>query len=216
MSHITDTLYGKISLKEAILEPSAPNASFCQKHIIDRGLSLVCIPLEIIFSTAEIALAAISSVGVILTGSLYKPVNKLANKCFADGAYNLVPIPYCFLLRTINPSAPFPDHCHIGIISRIFLQELFFIHKHYRDSDNLFKRHFVSRGIALTAIPITIITSVADLAIGLTAATFSIVTVGYFETINTVAVDGLASAIKITGLFGAIVSVVNPWAFQEP
>jgi len=214
MSHITDDYYRKLLLLEDFPAQNDPNSSFCENHIIDRGINLVFFGLSITFSTIQIAIATISSVGVILTGSLYKPANNVANKYFRMSAWNLVPITYCFLLRTINPSALFPRYCHIGIISRIFFKSLFFAHKDYRDSDNLFKRHFVSRGIALTAIPVTLITSVADLAIGLTAATASIITVGHFVSINTVAVDGLASAIRITGLFGAIVSVVNPWAYQ--
>ena len=216
MSHITDNYSRKLFLTREIPDPSAPNASFCEKHIVHRGLSLACIPISITVSTGHLAIATISSVGVILTGSLYKPVNKFANKHFRKGVYSLIPITYCMLLRTINPSASFPMLCRIGITSRIFFKSLCLTHKECRDSDNLLIRHIVSRGIALSAIPIILISTVADLAIGLTAATFSIFTVGYFETINTVAVDGLASAIRITGLFGAIVTVINPWAYEQP
>jgi len=213
MSHITDNNTRTISLIP-FLSVHDPNASLCEKHIAERGVNLFCLSLAIPISFVHIVMATISSVGVILTGSLYKPVNNFTTSHFKQGASCLVPVIYFLLLRTLNPSAPFPTSCRIGIISHIFCDNLFPIHKELLDSDSFFQRHFVSRGLALPVIPITLITSVADLSIGLTAATLSIVTVGYFETINIVAIEGLFASIMITGLFGATVSVINPWAFD--
>jgi len=193
-----------------------PNSDQFEKQVLARIGHFCGFSLTLIIGITETAFGLICSVGVILTLTLYKPISGFTTDRLLSGASQLILFPYIHLLKTVNPAAshknPFPE----GIVSYFLCKQLSSIYWNNINSTNVIQKQLCTRIISLLVVSANIIGGGVDLSIGLIAAAISILTVGYFENMNTLAMEGLGGASHILGgAFCSTVCIFNPWAFEN-
>lgn len=88
--------------------------------------------------------------------------------------------------------------------------------KKFADSKNILVRHIFSRiGFAFT-LPTSMITRVADAALGLVAATFALITLGKISSLNNFAYRNINLPGLIPDMFFGVIKTINPWAGTKP
>jgi hypothetical protein len=173
--------------------------------ILRRITNFIAIPKSFISCASHTIIGVGGGIGSVLSCGKYPRLNRFTfeNLKYSKG---LLAQPYKHLLRTINPNAK-------GV--KGISEEMPWIKEKgqdYRDSKNIFKRHVVSRlTFALYAIS-SLIYRVVVFPIGLIAATFSILIVGKWPELNTLAYTCLQTGGIIEDLFLSTIKFINPWA----
>ncbi len=118
--------------------------------------------------------------------------------------------PYQYILRIVNPDRLNPcTKPQAGIFSELLFKPIFTLLEAKIKSKSFFTGQIISRSVALLAIPVIIIASIADNALGLIAAAFSLFPCfGRLEKINKFANDQLTFTYGFSLL--ALRAVVNP------
>ncbi len=78
-------------------------------------------------------------------------------------------------------------------------------------SKNFLKKQVISRLTYVLLAVASLVTRAVDAVIGIIAAVFSILTLGKFNTINTIAFRGLQVPGIVDDLFYCAVKIINPW-----
>jgi hypothetical protein len=191
--------------------------SFIKANILSRSLHLILTPISFITNSIDVIIGFGAGIGAICTLGKHEPTFTVA-VTHLDNAKNLALGPYKNILRTINPNIIFsknPDVYGEGFLSDFIIATLSPIAADFSDSDNFLKRHVASRlTYALLAIA-CLVTRVVDGIISIPAAALSILTIGQFASINSLAYRTLQAPAIISDLFYYLISFINPWAGTE-
>ena len=201
----------------------SPNTNFVKKQIGARAAYLGLTPVSAVTSVLDTLVGSIAGIGSILTLGLHKPTNDLHVRNIALSRL-IVSLPFSGFLKVINPSAEFPGKTNEnriligsqfdGLVFDFVLPKLKNYANEFSLSNNVFKKHVLSRlTFALTAIA-AVVTRVADAAIGLVAAAFSIITLGIYPSLNNLAARGLHAPGVFHDIFYAAIKTINPWAVR--
>ena len=201
----------------------SPDTNFVKKQIGARVAFLGGIPLSATTTILDTLVGGIAGLGSILTLGRHKPTNRF-HIYNIEVSRVIVVFPYGSLLKVINPSNEFTpktkenriliDSNGDGLVSNFVLPKLKNYARKFAGSENVFKMHVLSRlTFALTAIA-AVVTRVADAAIGLVAAAFSIITLGLYPSLNNLASRGLQAPEIIKDIYYAAIKTINPWALR--
>jgi hypothetical protein len=184
------------------------NATFLQKHVLARGayLSLAA------FSFIGNALGTIAGLSIAVMAPILTKNNKIYNLSSEWTACSgrLFSQPYACFLRTINPEAEINKSR--SILSSSILQPLVVFANTNKGSSNFLKKHVASRlTYGLLAISCLVIRAVQGV-ISIPTTLLSILTLGKFQFINTLAHQNLIAPIIIHELFRYVPQFINPWA----
>ncbi len=149
----------------------------------------------------------------ILTGGTIPAVNKKAN----DVVYSrlIFQKTYHYFLNVVNPDNVFKySRIHPGIFFNAIIEPLYNVVEDQIKSESFLSKQIFSRVVSLLAIPVIIITSIADNALGLIAAAFSLFPCfGRVEKINKFVKDQLFCGLGY--VFLALRVVINPSQFRN-
>ncbi len=173
--------------------------------------------------------ALIGTIGTVFTAALSvctfgisNELNRYAHNNTEENRFSkfILPSVYLYFLKIMDPNANLavkrePEPKNEIWISSAVAHPIFKKAKIISLKNNtFFKRHFVSRGCYALAGLVSIVTKVADLALGLLAAVLSIIPcLGRLEGINDFAFNQLGALSLVDDLCRAARGVMNPQQF---
>ncbi len=175
----------------------------------------VGLPLGIVDSTLCVggtAVGVVASALSILNLGTSRMINDVADSTY--DSVLILPSLYIPVLKVVNPDAYSSCNSACGIVSANLARPIAaFAHKSACKS-NFLDRHVISRvGYALYAVA-SVISRVADLAIGLVAATFAIIPcLGRIESVNNVALEHLTAFGIVSDICKSFRGMINPQQF---
>jgi hypothetical protein len=185
------------------------DAYWAHRHGSARVCYLLATPLDVGTRVVDTAIGLAAGVGSLITLGTSRELNGFATR-HLHSSNTLIAAPFKCLVRFINPQAPFagasrdgPVGVRVGNLTRRWCGAL-------ARHNNCFVRHVVSRlGYALRTLAM-IISRVIDLIIGAIAAIGSLLTLGCFERINSIAYRGLTGVGMIQDIFYGLRKMINP------
>ena len=187
-------------------------------YICRTGFNLVAAPFTAICCTAFIS--GKTAIGVAATALSILTLGKLTciNK-YADitSASALILKPIDLLTQIVNPYAKQSEVKQSnGMISKLFIERIYFKAREESYSNSFWTKHFVSRGAYALGALGAIITRTADLAIGLIATVISVIPfLGRNEKINQFATNQLGAFALINDICISLRGIVNPQQFLK-
>lgn len=209
--------------------------NFVKKHVFARGGHLALVFWSVVMSGADSIIGVGAGLASVLTGGRHRPTFKCA-LIHLDSSRQIIALPYVNLLKTLNPDATFSGSMANmsymdrylartigrkdafitsdgdGFITHYVSGTLKSIARGCYNSDNIIKRHLVTRLTYVLLAITSVITRIVDGIIGVIAALASFLTVGKFESINNLAYRGLQTPGIINDLFYCTIKFMNPWA----
>ena len=187
-------------------------ASFAKRELISRVSHLGLMVLSFTTAALDGIIGSVGGIAMILTAGTIKSVNNFTLSYFYSFAFILAR-PYENLLKTINPQSK----NIITLKNKKTIQKAFDILARFfgtiqklPNSENILKRHVVSR-LFWTAGAIAIVTlSIVSVAISTIAATFSLIALGTAGKTNQQAYSGLLFPYNILRLLFCVTKIVNP------
>lgn len=221
------------------VEKNWVNSYDCVKReVFARGAHLALVPISTVTSALDTIVGSLAGLGAIGTAGLHKPTVELYRRNI-DSSRKIAARPFVSFLKFINPAAKFSGDENFvrrpsydsdyfdgdedynkpkisgdgnGFITNGVRKYMSKAAIEFSFSQNVFKRHVLSRlTYALMGIA-SLVTRAVDGAIGLVAAAFSIITAGKFESLNNLAYRGLQAPGIIDDLFSSAIKFINPWA----
>lgn len=216
------------------VEKNWDNSYDCVKReVFARGAHLALVPISTVTSALDTIVGSLAGLGAIGTAGLHKPTVELYRRNI-DSSRKIAARPFVNFLKFINPAAKFSGDENFvlsdyfdgdedynkpkisgdgnGFITNGVSKYMSKAAIEFSFSQNVFKRHVLSRlTYALMGIA-SLVTRAVDGAIGLVAAAFSIITAGKFESLNNLAYRGLQAPGIIGDLFSCAIKFINPWA----
>ncbi len=125
----------------------------------------------------------------------------------------ILSMPFLMTLKCIRPNSPIIpiDSAHEAPpITRIALTPLLNKLDELKDSNHWFKKHICTRVLFATAGVVGLISHIADLAIGICAAVFALITLGKFQALNSYAFRSLCGTDAIGALSVCIRGAFRP------
>ena len=170
------------------------------------------------FRVGKAVISGTEDIVVGVTGVALYAITMGNNKTFEDMAdklentYKMLPRVFKSILKVVKPHYPIADNLNeYGWLSDKCIVFLFDKSEVYaRNKDSFIKSHFFSRGTAALLLIVGPITRTADLALGLVAASFSILTLGNVERINTFAMQQLTFFGLAEDICFSLSLLVNP------
>jgi hypothetical protein len=148
-------------------------------------------------------------VGSIITFGTHEPTNAFASNRIRLSKRLLAGSFVC-ILSAVNPGASH-DEENDGRVASIVIRSLHNTAKDFRESDNVFESHVLSRlSYALLAIS-SLVARAIDGVIGVIAAFFSLCIGGYSERLNNLAIECLTAPGVINDVFCCAIKFINPW-----
>lgn len=182
--------------------------SFFKKQIVERvkmAASFLVFPLA---SSAMVTLGIIPAGVNILTGGKIKHLNEVSSGMLRCSGNILSPA-FCSLLGIINPKTKYVGK-RIPLVTDS-VQRKFSPLKKEMDKSNNFLVSQVGRRLFYIARTVALIFSRSlDLFIGIVFATLSLITLGKFKELNSVAATGLESTEVIEDIAQGLLLIVNP------
>ncbi len=168
-----------------------------------RGINIILIPCSII----TIAIDTVVGLGASLTSGvtlgLSRPVNCFVRSHLCTCA--ILRYPYSNLIRVIHPDTDFKDD------KTPYIQALAEYAKNlYLDGRDFEKHHVVPRLCGLVLVVAALVESMAYAIIAVVATPLSLVTLGYFSSINQVAIRVLRFTMFGESLVKATLLFINP------
>lgn len=211
------------------------NVKFIKFHVMSRLCNAISIPLGLISSILDTIIALGATFSAVCSGGKHLPSLQVYRYTM-DNVAELLPKTFLSLLRIINPDAKLntlsEEEClmdsnertllclkkfklnGLGPLSGAFVLLLNDPSINLIDSDNFLKKHIVYRLLFTATIIPSLVTRVADFAIGIFAGILSISTLGLSSNLNTLAYNSLF----VSGVLGEIpraaIILINPWAFS--
>lgn len=191
------------------------SSNFAEKHVFSRFCHLGLIPWSPITTAVDTVIGAVTTVGALLTlGAHYQTFNFTERQL--ETSKFIIARPYLHLLQTINPQAECFDHYSIpdkGFFTNWVCGKLANEANMCAHRDNsVFMKYIISRLSYLLLIVAAVVSRAVDLAIGLLAACFSIITLGCIPAVNNVAYRALQAPGVIHDVIIYTIRVINPWA----
>jgi len=201
--------------------------SFLKNQVLKRGVFLVLVPTLLVTSVMDIAIGLFSGIPTLLTAGKKRKILKISID-HLQSAQLLIAGTYMFVLGIINPNAKFPNFNSDfqtyqndiekpfinkegdGFISSFAINYLENVAQRSYRSGYMIKKHLGSRSTYCLLIPTLIVTRVTDLAIGIFAAAFSILTVGKIGSLNNLAYRGLQGPALIYDLLYYTIKSIQP------
>ena len=185
------------------------------KYISDTAynavIGLPCGMVDTAFCVGKSAVGVAASAVSVLTLGASRHVNRVADKTYQT-TY-ILPHLYVPVLNVVNPHA-YTDCDSFGVVTANTAMPIFQVANRATCQSNFFIRHVVSRvGYALGAA-VSVISRVADLALGLVAGTFALVPLlGRIECVNNFAVQHLMAFGVVHNVCVGLRGIVNPQQF---
>lgn len=185
------------------------------KYISDTTFNTVIgLPCAVVDTALCVGKSAVGIAGTalsILTLGASRQVNKVASETHQT-AY-ILPHLYIPVLNVVNPRA-YADCDSFGVVTANTAMPVFQVANRATRQSNFFIRHVVSRvGYALGAA-VSVISRVADLALGLVAGTFALIPLlGRVDCVNNFAVQHLMAFGVVHDVCVGFRGIVNPEQF---
>lgn len=191
--------------------------NFFKKHVLARSAYLVLAPCYAISCALDAIVGLGAAFASICTLGLYRPALKSA-EIFLESGVDILRYPYINLLSAINPNAKFivsekgPSYLEEkfeALMNHTIPKQFDFARK-CANSDNILKRHVVSR-LSLALIPLSVlVNSVAMAFFGMPAVVLSFLTVGKFSSINRIGQIGTSIPSLCFYVFLSVMGVISP------
>jgi hypothetical protein len=122
---------------------------------------------------------------------------------------------FTYLLRTINPHAPFVIGAKIspnteGILAGVLISPVQRWCRSYTGSQHLFHRHITARLLFVTLAVTAVVMRVIDLCMGIPMAMIAICLLGTNVNCNILAKRGLHISLVISELVESLIGIYNP------
>ncbi len=175
-------------------------------------------PVALLASAVALTATGVGVVGTALSiatlGEL-KEINRVAS--YSYSAKSILVSPYEVTIKVLNPDFQFDSWEQVnsgGVMSTRFAKPILG-HAYVKSAaSNFFTRHIVSRGAYLLGAIVSTISRIADLCLGLVAATISILPCfGRVSTLNHFAQRHLMALALIGDLCLSFRGIVNPQQF---
>jgi len=190
-------------------------SSFFQREVMSRlGYGAIVAPMSGITAAIDTILGLGASLAAAATLGTHHRTNEFAFYHLSI-SNTILANPYKFALLGLNPHAKVKDEGdNCGFISGYVIGALAqFAQDSYELGSNMFIRQVVSRLTYAVALVASIVTRVADAIIGVAYGILSFVTLGKFETINSVAFRALQAPGVISDIILAALFCLNPYRF---
>ncbi len=180
---------------------------------LSRAAYFSTVPLSIFTGAIDTLVGIAGGIGLFCSAFITKDVKEVRKfaATYLKDASDLLKGVHVGLVRTLNPQAVFTANGlngH-GVITIISIGLIGSVVEACRESENLFIQHVALRVAFAALIAALIVARVADVAIGLIAALFSILTGGIFDELNDIASRQLK--LPIYEMFIMPAYIVNPW-----
>lgn len=185
------------------------------KYISDTTFNTViglpCAVVDTAFCVGKSAAGVAGTALSLLTLGASRHVNKVAS--YTHQTAYILPHLYIPVLNVINPHAYTDCDC-VGVVTANTALPIFQVAQRASLQSNFFVRHVVSRvGYALGAT-VSMISRVADLALGIVAGTFALIPLlGRIDCVNNFAVQHLMAFGVVHDVCAGLRGVVNPQQF---
>ncbi len=196
------------------------NRSFFQDQIVSRGKHLLNVPFTALRHSVEtasgipFAVISLLSFGqfneVVKYGTTITETTGLAYQKLRNSAH-ILSRPAAHFIRFINPKAQIIDEFgNQGLIFSTVPDPIRVKASDFSRSTNFLKKHVASRLTYGVAALVAVISRTADLALGLVALAFSVLSLGLLPGLNDVACRGLQAPAIISDLFYFAHKIINP------
>jgi len=185
-----------------------PKASCATREIASRVSFLALVPFSLIPSAADAIIGTGIGVVAVLSGGTLCTTNDIHRR-YIDSTNHLLSQPYICLLRTINPNVLVESPGRGYFTSKVqgFIAQAI---RNCNESESTLVKHFVSRlTFALYGIA-SVVTRAVDGVLGVIAALFSFMTLGYFTELNRFAYRNLQVTGVIEDLVKSILGCMRP------
>ena len=184
----------------------------------ERGSRLnyaLLIPLSFVLNTLDTLGGIFAGVANVATGGAY-PSLKSYTVNNLKGAESLLAQPFQFIIATLRPDAVIKGQSkkdsvdNTGFFAAVADGFLTGIALTCQQSKHRMISEGVSRLAHTARLLVAIITRTVDIAIGVIASVFALLTTGYFDELNRVAFRGLQSTALLSDIFLIAKEIVNP------
>ncbi len=177
-----------------------------------RALNLALLPPRMLFFT--VYLGGRTCVGVaanvLATATFGKYYSLIEYSELTKDSIHVLTGNYSAIMEVVNPDVSL-DNLKMGFLSRYLAKPIF--DKACKSASNdksILEKHVIARGAFAIGGIVAVVTKTIDLAIGIFAASISLVTLGVFKEVNQIALDHLSSLSLVSDLSASFTGIINP------